>query len=48
VTGTAILSTTATSSSPPGNYPITFSKGTLAAQNYALDGGGNGVLKVLP
>jgi hypothetical protein len=48
VTGTAILSTTATSSSPPGNYPITFSKGMLAAQNYALDGGGNGVLKVLP
>jgi hypothetical protein len=48
VTGTAILSTTATSSSPPGNYPITFSKGTLAAENYALDGGGNGVLKVLP
>jgi len=48
VTGTAVLSTTATSSSLPGNYPITFSKGTLASKNYALDGGANGVLKVVP
>jgi hypothetical protein len=48
VTGTAVLSTTATSASPPGNYPITFSKGTLAAENYFFYGGGNGVLKVLP
>jgi hypothetical protein len=48
VTGAAILSTTATSASAPGNYPITFSKGTLAAKNYAFDGGANGVLKVVP
>ena len=48
VTGAAMLTTTATSASAPGNYPIVFSKGTLAAKNYAFTGEGNGVLRVLP
>jgi hypothetical protein len=48
VTGAAVLSTTATSASTPGDYPITFSLGTLAAKNYSFSGGRNGVLRVLP
>jgi len=35
-TGTPSLSTTATSSSPAGTYPITVAVGTLAAENYTL------------
>jgi hypothetical protein len=46
VTGAAVLSTTATSASTPGDYPITFSLGTLAAKNYSFSGGRNGVLRV--
>ena len=37
VTGTATLATTATSTSPPGIYPITFSTGGLAASNYTFN-----------
>ena len=36
VTGTPVLTTTATSSSPPGVYPITVTRGTLFATNYAF------------
>jgi len=36
VTGTPVLSTTATSSSAPGTYPITVATGTLAAANYTF------------
>lgn len=36
VTGTAALSTTATSASPVGAYPITAVQGTLAAANYTF------------
>lgn len=36
VTGSPDLSTTATSSSPVGNYPITVAQGTLSAANYAF------------
>jgi sugar lactone lactonase YvrE len=36
VSGTPVLSTTATRTSPPGVYPITISTGTLAAQNYTF------------
>ena len=36
VSGTPVLSTTATRTSPPGVYPITISQGTLAAQNYTF------------
>ncbi len=36
VTGAPVLSTTATTSSSPGNYPITVSTGTLAATNYSF------------
>jgi hypothetical protein len=35
-TGMPSLSTTATSTSPPGNYPITVTPGTLAAANYTF------------
>jgi hypothetical protein len=48
VTGAPVLSTTATSASMPGDYPITFSIGTLVAKNYSFNGGRNGVLRVLP
>jgi hypothetical protein len=34
VSGAPVLSTTATSSSPPGHYSITVSVGTLSAANY--------------
>jgi type IV secretory pathway protease TraF len=37
VTGAPVLTTTATSSSPPGIYPITVSRGTLAAPNYVVE-----------
>ena len=36
VSGAPVLSTTATSSSPPGHYPITVSVGTLSAANYGM------------
>ena len=36
VTGSPILSTTATSSSPVGVYPITITQGTLASTNYSF------------
>ena len=36
VSGTPVLSTTATRTSPPGVYPIIISQGTLAAQNYTF------------
>jgi uncharacterized protein (DUF2345 family) len=36
VTGAPVLSTTATTASSPGNYPITVSTGTLAAANYSF------------
>ena len=36
LTGSPSLTTTATSSSPVGNYPITAAPGTLAAQNYTF------------
>jgi CSLREA domain-containing protein len=34
ITGSPLLSTTATNSSPSGNYPISISAGSLAATNY--------------
>jgi hypothetical protein len=37
VTGTAALTTTATSTSQPGDYPISFSTKTLAATNYSFN-----------
>ena len=36
VSGTPALSTTATTGSSPGNYPITISTGSLAAANYSF------------
>jgi MBG domain-containing protein len=36
LTGSPSLSTTATNSSPVGNYPITITQGTLAASDYAF------------
>jgi len=36
VSGTASLTTTATTSSPVGSYPITAAQGTLAASNYTF------------
>jgi MBG domain (YGX type) len=36
VSGSAALSTTATGTSPVGNYPITAAQGTLAAANYTF------------
>jgi hypothetical protein len=47
VTGAPQLSTTATSTSPVGSYPITTSAGTLAAANYTF-AFVNGVLTILP
>ena len=46
VQGSAALSTTATSSSPPGNYPIVISQGTLSAADYTFRFV-NGLLSVL-
>ena len=37
VSGTPVLSTTATISSPSGSYPITVANGTLAATNYTFN-----------
>jgi hypothetical protein len=34
ITGTPVLTTTADQNSPPGNYPIVVSQGTLVAPNY--------------
>ena len=45
LTGAPILSTTATSASAAGSYPITISLGTLTASNYTLTPA-NGVLNV--
>jgi hypothetical protein len=36
VTGAAVLSTTATTTSPAGTYPITLTNGTLSATNYVF------------
>lgn len=48
VSGSAALSTTATTNSPVGVYPITVAIGTLSATNYDLPGStyANGVLSV--
>jgi hypothetical protein len=45
VTGAPVLSTTATSTSPAGSYPIDVTIGTLAAANYVFDLK-DGVLKI--
>jgi hypothetical protein len=37
-----------TSSSPPGQYPITVKRGNLSAANYAFGATVNGVLTVTP
>jgi hypothetical protein len=47
VTGTAALSTTASSSSPIGDYPITPAVGTLAASNYDFTSFVDGTLTVV-
>ena len=47
VTGSPALTTTATSSSPAGSYPITATVGTLAAANYTFTFG-TGTLTVTP
>ena len=47
VTGAASCSSTATTTSPAGSYPITCSNGTLSAQNYTF-GFMPGTLYVLP
>ncbi len=46
ISGTPVLSTTATSASPQGNYPITIALGSLAAKNYTFSNLVNGVLTV--
>jgi hypothetical protein len=46
-TGFPSLTTTATSSSPPGSYPITAALGTLAAANYTFTFGA-GTLTITP
>src|SRR5208337_5215547 len=46
VSGAATLSTTATTSSPPGSYPITVGVGTLAAANYDFPTLVNGTLTI--
>jgi hypothetical protein len=46
VSGSPALSTTATSSSPVGNYPIAVTQGTLSAANYSFNHV-NGTLSVL-
>jgi sugar lactone lactonase YvrE len=48
VSGAPVLLTTATSSSPPGQYPITAGIGDLSAANYAFGPTVNGVLTVTP
>src|SRR5882757_9721995 len=47
VTGLPALTTTATSSSPAGSYPITATLGTLAATNYSFTFG-TGTLTITP
>ena len=47
VTGLPALTTTATSSSPPGSYPINAALGTLAAANYTFTFG-TGALTITP
>jgi len=47
ISGTATLSTTATNSSAPGDYPITFSTMALAATNYSFNYV-NGTLTISP
>ena len=47
VSGNPVLITTAKTKSAPGNFPITITKGTLAAVNYVF-GFSNGVLTVNP
>src|SRR5262249_32171468 len=47
VTGSPALTTTATSSSPAGSYPITATAGTLAATNYGVTFG-TGTLTITP
>ena len=46
VSGAPVLSTTATTSSPPGSYPITVGVGTLAAANYDFPTLVNGTLTI--
>jgi hypothetical protein len=46
VSGAPTLATTATTSSPPGTYPITGALGTLSATNYDFPNLVNGVLTV--
>ncbi|MGB6690321.1 MAG: MBG domain-containing protein [Terracidiphilus sp.] len=48
VSGAPLLSTTATSSSPPGQYPITVNIGNLSAANYSFGLTANGVLTIDP
>ncbi len=47
LSGAPSLTTTATSSSPVGNYPITAARGTLSAQNYTF-AFANGTLTINP
>ncbi len=47
LSGAPTLSTTATTSSPVGNYPITVALGTLASANYSFTSV-NGTLSVVP
>ncbi len=47
VSGAPSLSTTASSSSPPGSYPITIDVSKLSATNYTFVGQ-NGTLRVIP
>ena len=47
VSGTPVLSTTATAGSPAGNYPITVSVGTLSAANYDFPNLVSGTLTVV-
>jgi hypothetical protein len=47
VTGLPVVTTTATSSSPAGSYPITATLGTLAAANYSFTFG-TGTLTLIP
>jgi len=47
LTGAPVLTTTATSSSPKGHYPIFLARGTLVGENYFVQAG-NGVMTVVP
>jgi hypothetical protein len=48
VSGAPVLETTATSSSPPGTYPIMVHYGTLSAANYVFTPRLSGVLTITP